>query len=84
MTLVADHPRATLLDVIRSSWRIYAIEGALLGSFMISACAFVTLLEHPNSPAHRAISSTLARRALMGIAMGFTALCLIYSPWGKR
>lgn len=65
-------------------WTIYAIEAMLLGAFMISACVFTTLLEHPSSPAHRAISSDLARRALIGLAMGGTAVALIYCPWGKR
>jgi aquaporin Z len=32
----------------------------------------------------RAIESPLLRRALIGIAMGITAIGLIYSPWGKR
>ena len=30
------------------------MEGALLGLFMIAACGFATLLEHPASPAHQA------------------------------
>ena len=66
------------------NWRIYAIDGALLGIFMISACGFVTLLEHPASPVRQSIASSVARRALIGVAMGMTALCLIYSQWGKR
>jgi aquaporin Z len=65
-------------------WPEYLIEGALLGLFMISACVFTALLEYPGSPAHRAIPSPLLRRALVGIAMGATAVALIYSPWGKR
>lgn len=69
-------------------WRdklvIYAMDGALLGSFMVSACVSVVLLEHPASPVHAAISSPLLRRVLIGVAMGLTALVLIYSRWGKR
>jgi aquaporin Z len=60
------------------------MEGALLGLFMISACIFTTLLEYPGSPAHRALPFPLLRRALVGIAMGTTAVALIYSPWGKQ
>jgi aquaporin Z len=52
--------------------------------FMVSACTFGILLEHPESPARRAIDSSLLRRALMGIAMGATAVTLIYSRWGRR
>jgi len=62
----------------------YAIEAALLGIFMISACGFVVLLEHPGSLVHRMLPDPVVRRVLMGIAMGSTAVALIYSPWGKR
>src|SRR5215470_17416054 len=62
----------------------YAIEGALLGLFMLSACTFAVLLEHPESPVHRALGDPLLRRALMGLAMGSTAIAIIYSPWGGR
>ena len=62
----------------------YAIEGALLGAFMVSACSFGVLLEHPDSPVHRAIADPTLRRALMGLAMGTTAIAIIYSPWGGR
>ena len=65
-------------------WPEYLIEGAGLGIFMLVACAFGTLLGHPASPAVEAIPSPLARRALMGLAMGLTAIALIYSPWGRR
>src|SRR2546430_8485156 len=37
---------------------------------------------HPASRLH-AIDPTV-RRALMGLAMGLTAIALIHSPWGKR
>jgi aquaporin Z len=62
----------------------YAIEAVLLGTFMVSACAFGVLLEHPASPLHRALPDPFLRRALMGVAMGLTAVTLIYSPWGGR
>jgi aquaporin Z len=64
--------------------RIYLLDGALLGAFMLSACACVALLEHPASPLHAAIASAFTRRAVVGVAMGLTALALVYSPWGKR
>ncbi len=60
------------------------MEGALLGLFMVSACAFGVLLDHPASPVRQAIASGFARRMLGGIAMGLTAILLIYSPWGKQ
>jgi aquaporin Z len=72
--------RSTLLR----HWPEYLIEAALLGLFMISAALFTALLEHPASPAHHAIASPHLRRALIGVAMGLTAIALIYSPWGQR
>jgi len=60
------------------------MEAAGLGLFMLSACAFATLLEHPASPARRALPNGFLRRALMGLAMGLTAVAIIYSPWGQR
>src|SRR5262249_30975359 len=49
-----------------------------------SACTFGVLLEHPDSPVHRAIADPVLRRVLMGLAMGATAIAIIYSPWGGR
>jgi aquaporin Z len=67
-----------------SHWVEYCIEGAGLGIFMISASSFAVLLEHPASPVHQALPDPFVRRALMGLAMGLTAVALIYSPWGQR
>ena len=71
-------------QALREHWRVYLIEAVLLGAFMVSASLCTLLLEHPTSPAVHTISSPLARRALIGLAMGTTAVGLIYSPWGKR
>lgn len=60
------------------------MEAVGLGIFMISACLFTILLEYPGSPVHSLIQSELLRRALIGIAMGLTAIGIIYSPWGKQ
>lgn len=60
------------------------MEGAGLGFFMISACFFVALFEHPSSPVNTAIPDPMTRRMLIGIAMGLTAITIIYSPWGKQ
>jgi aquaporin Z len=51
---------------------------------MISACALVVLLEYPTSPVHQIIPDPLLRRILIGMAMGLTAIAIIYSPLGKR
>jgi aquaporin Z len=60
------------------------MEATGLGLFMISACLFATLLEYPGSPVRQAIPDTVTRRLLVGLAMGLTAIGIIYSPWGKQ
>jgi aquaporin Z len=60
------------------------MEAAGLGAFMVSACLFVTLIEHPASPIPHAIADSAVRRLLIGVAMGLTAVAIIYSPWGKQ
>ena len=74
--------RAT--DALRAHWPEYAIEGGGLALFMMSACFFTVLLEHPASLVRQSIPNPVARRVLTGIAMGLTAIGLIYSPWGKQ
>lgn len=72
------------LHIARAHWPEYLIEGGALGMFMVSAGVFTTALDYPGSPLHNAIADGNARRTLVGIAMGLTAIALIYSPWGKR
>jgi aquaporin Z len=67
--------RAGALQAIRAHWPEYLMEGAALGMFMVSACAFGVLLEHVPG---------LAGRMLGGVAMGLTAVAIISSPWGQR
>ena len=73
-----------MFRALRSHWPEYLMEAGLLGLFMVSAGLFGTLLGHPQSPAHRAIADPFVRRLLMGVAMGLTAVGLIYSPWGRQ
>jgi aquaporin Z len=65
-------------------WPEYLIEAVCLGLFMVSACSFTVLLEHPASAIRQRLPSAFVRRLLAGIAMGATAIALIYSPWGKQ
>ena len=65
-------------------WPEYLMEAAGLGLFMVSACTFALILEHPASIVRNAIPNSFVRRTLGGMAMGVTAIGLIYSPWGKR
>ena len=69
---------------LRRHWPEYLIEAAGLGAFMISACLFTALFELPDSPIRHAIQNGMLRRVLIGIAMGLTAIAIIYSRWGKR
>ena len=71
-------------QTLSQHWPEYLIEGWALGSFMISAGLFTMLVEHPLSPLHGLILDADLRRILIGIAMGLTAIGLIYSPWGQR
>lgn len=78
-------PRAgSLAAATASHWQEYAIEAALLGTFMLSACLFTVLLFHPASPVPGLVPDPFLRRVLMGLAMGSTAVSLVYSAWGKQ
>jgi aquaporin Z len=76
-------PRA-IAAAAASHWPEYAMEAALLGLFMLSACLFTVLLFHPASPVPARLPDPFVRRLLMGLAMGGTAVTLNYSGWGKR
>jgi aquaporin Z len=65
-------------------WAEYAIEAALLGTFMLSACLFSVLLFYPASPIVPLLPDPFHRRVVMGVAMGVTAVMLNYSAWGKQ
>src|SRR5215472_13849506 len=75
---------ASLINAWRHHWPEYLIEATGLGVFMIVAGLCVVLLEHPASSLSQVIPSPDLRRAVIGIAMGSTAVAIIYSPWGRR
>ena len=82
---VSTMSSSAALWAVRAHWPEYLMEAAALGMFMISACVFGVLLEHPSSPIHEALAGdAMLRRILTGLAMGLTAIALIYSPWGQR
>ena len=72
------------LAALRRHWPEYLIEAAGLGLFMVSACVFATFLEHPASPVRQAVADAMLRRIPMGLAMGLTAVAIVYSRWGQR
>ncbi len=71
-------------EALRRHWPEYLIEAGGIATFMVSAVSFTVLLEHPASPVRQALGHPLLRRALMGLAMGSTAIALVYSRWGKQ
>ena len=73
-----------MVYALRTHWPEYLMEATELGLFMIAACSFTVLLSHPDSLVAQAITTESLRRLLMGIAMGLTAIAIIFSPLGKR
>lgn len=73
-----------MFSALKNHWPEYLMEGAELGLFMISACVFTLVLFHPVSPITQSIPNEILRRLMMGIAMGSTAIAIIFSPLGKR
>jgi aquaporin Z len=74
----------TVLERLKSHWPEYLIEAAALGAFMVSAGMFSVLMDAEGSPVRSLIADDDVRRALVGIAMGLTAIAIVYSPWGQR
>ena len=73
-----------MLSTMRAHWPEYVSETLGLATFMISAAFFATLLQHPASPLAAWPATGIVRRLPMGIAMGLTAIGIIYSPLGAR
>jgi aquaporin Z len=69
---------------VRHHWPEYLMEAGEAGLYLFVACLVTTLLDHPASIVRQSISSGVARRALMGLVMGATAVAIVISPWGKR
>jgi aquaporin Z len=71
-----------MTSALRTHWPEYLCEALALGLFMTSASTFAVLLFHPASVLGP--GDPLLRRAFMGLAMGTTAVTIIYSPVGRR
>jgi aquaporin Z len=72
------------MQALRAHWPEYLIEAWALGTFMVSAGLVGVLLGYPGSPLHQALPDPIMRRVIAGVAMGSTAIALIYSRWGQR
>lgn len=79
-----DVTNTSMVEALRTHWPEYFMEAAELGLFMVAACAFTVLLFHPESVVTQLLPNIPLRRVLMGIAMGSTAVAIIFSPLGKR
>jgi len=64
--------------------RKYFDEALGLGIFMFSAGFFDALVYYPGLPISEHISSGLLKRFLVGLSMGFTALYIFTSRFGKQ
>lgn len=78
-----EHPLVRL-EAWAFHWPEYLIEAAGLGLFMFSACTFGVFLDLKGSWGSGAIPDPVVRRFAFGLAIGLTAIGIIYSPWGKR
>lgn len=75
----------TCIQSLRKHWPEYLMEAWGLGLFMVAAGSAVMIVESPIATLSKWLpEGALARRALIGLAMGLTAITVIYSPWGKR
>ena len=77
-------PARAHADGLRRHWPEYLMEGWALGMFMVSAGLFAHAALVSRLAVRAAIPDGMLRRALMGLAMGLTAIAIIYSPWGQR
>jgi aquaporin Z len=75
---------ARVQTALARHWPEYLMEAGELGAFMLSACLFGVLLGHPSSIVVVALPDPLARRVLMGLAMGGTAVAIVSSPFGQQ
>jgi aquaporin Z len=69
---------------LRLHWPQYLMEAGEMSLFMFCTCSIATLVQHPSSPVRYFLVSEIARRALMGLAIGATVIALIMSPWGEQ
>lgn len=73
-----------MIQALKTHWQEYLIEAFGLGAFMVAAGTVVTAIEIDASPIKHFLADPLLRRIPIGVAMGLTAIALIYSSWGKR
>jgi len=69
---------------LRFHWPEYLMEAAEIALYLFLTCMFASLLLYPASPVRHFVASTIALRALMGLAVGATVVGIVMSPWGRQ
>lgn len=73
-----------MLKRLSENWPEYMMEAGELAGFLIAACAIVVSIQHTDSPLSGLLADPFLRRTATGLAMGLTAIAIVYSPWGRR
>jgi len=73
-----------VIDSLRFHWPEYLMEAAEVAIYLFLTCVFAFLLLGSASPGWHLVASAVARRALMGVAIGATIALIVTSPWGKQ
>jgi aquaporin Z len=76
--------QAGMFATFKRNWLKYLSEAGALGTFMISACIIVVLMEYPGSPLHPLIPDGTIRLYIIGAELGLTAYYLVTCSWAKR
>jgi hypothetical protein len=82
--ILIERERASTIDSLRFHWPAYLMEAAEAGLYLFLTCVFASLLLNSASPVRHFVASTVALRALMGLAIGATVIAIVMSPWGKQ
>jgi aquaporin Z len=69
---------------LAAHWRLYAIEAAGLGGFLLVVGVADSLLFAPESPVDSLTSSDVLKRLGVGLAAGSYLIALVYSPPGME
>ena len=72
------------IDSLGRHWPEYGMEAAEVALYLFLTCIFASLLLYPASSVRHLVHSTIAVRALMGLAVGATVVAIVISPWGKQ
>ncbi len=73
-----------MLALVLRHWRHYLAEALGLGFFMLGASVVTTQLRYKEAWLHQFITAPFAQLAVLGLAMVFVVLAIIYSPWGNK